>query len=257
MVYRPIPEMLRSSFSHELPALIFDLGGVLLDWRPRDFVLDLPDKSPIDACHVDMGSHVDRLMGIVFQDYGENSDWVAFDLNRIDLKALVTGIAERSRTADFEIPSSTVQQWVESLGDRLQVLEPSLVWLKELKRDGFPLFYLSNMPRLFIPHITKHRRLFDLFIDGMFSGDVNLAKPSHAMFSLAQARFFSQTQVTADSLNTNKLSKVVFFDDHPLNVQSAQAFGWTAIRFENVEQARHAFINHHKHEKRCDNSAEE
>jgi len=243
MVYRPIPEMLRSSFSHELPALIFDLGGVLLDWRPQDFVLDLPEKSPIDACHVDMGSHVDRLMGIVFQDYSENSDWVAFDLNRIDLQTLVQGIAERSRMADFEIPASTVQQWVESLGDRLQVLEPSLVWLKELKQEGFPLFFLSNMPRLFIPNITKHRRLFDLFIDGIFSGEVNLAKPSHAIFSLAHARFLSQTNVSADLLTTKKLSQVVFFDDHPVNVQSAQAFGWTAIRFEDVEQAKLAFIN--------------
>lgn len=145
MVYRPTPEILRSLFSHELPALIFDLGGVLLGWRPRDFVLDLLNKSPVDAWHVDSASHVDNLMGIVFQDYSENSDWVALDLNLIDLQTLV--------------------------------------------------------------------------------------------------RFLSQTRVSADSLNTDRLSQVVFFDDHPVNVHSARAFGWTAIRFENVEQSKIAFIN--------------
>jgi len=237
MVHRPRSGNNHRVVSHDLPALIFDLGGVLLDWRPQDFVRDLIPGASLDDVQLQ------SLMGCVFQRYNDASDWVAFDLNQIDLKTLSERIAART-LQERSLPAlqaSQIRSWIDSLAERLQVLEASLEWLGALRAQKHDLYFLSNMPRLFIASITRHRRLFDCFRDGIFSGDVNIAKPDQAIFKLAQERFFGQALQGAHPRDAVNLPTIIFFDDHPVNVQSARAFGWEAILFSDVEQAKRDF----------------
>jgi len=211
------------------PALVFDLGGVLLDWRPRVFVESLMPGIRLNA------NERDWLIQGVFQDYGPSSDWVAFDLNRLELGALCARIAQRlSGSADrtdrllAAIPTpASIEAWIGAVADRLQPLEASVDWLHSLRREGLPLYYLSNMPRLFIPKVLRHRKVFDCFEKGVFSGEVNLAKPDPAIFALAAERFSHPSR-----------SDTIFFDDHPANVAAARSFGWQSIHFDSLESAQ-------------------
>ena len=95
------------------------------------------------------------------------------------------------------------------------------------------------MPKLFIAHISRHRRLFDLFDDGIFSGEVSLAKPDPKIYKLAQDRFFGDTSNSKQPHTGSTWGSIIFFDDNDPNVLSAIAFGWDAILFSNADQAKH------------------
>ncbi|MBM3379284.1 MAG: HAD-IA family hydrolase [Betaproteobacteria bacterium] len=217
------------------PALVFDLGGVLIDWRPHAFVESLAPGVALS------GSERDWLMQCVFQDYGPSSDWVAFDLNRLELDELCARIAKRlsgSRRIHPRLDCLTtlatgVEEWIHALTDRLQPLSPNVAWLRALRMERWQLYFLSNMPRLFIPKVLRHRELFDCFDAGIFSGEVNLAKPDPALFALAACRFSATTESAAN--------RFIFLDDHPANVAAARSFGWRAILFDSLSSAQTQF----------------
>jgi len=220
---------------HPRVGLVFDLGGVLIDWRPQVFVNALLPGLALGEAERDW------LLRCVFQDYGPNSDWVAFDLNRLDLDVLCARIAGRlsrenppvcsaalaAYLAQARPDTQAVKAWIVSVAERLQPLAEHVAWLRSLHQQAFPLFYLSNMPRLFIPKVIGFRELFGCFEAGIFSGEVHLAKPDPAIFALAAARF---TRPGVDSF--------IFFDDHPANVAAADRCGWQGIHFDSLQSAR-------------------
>jgi FMN phosphatase YigB (HAD superfamily) len=53
--------------------IVFDLGGVLLDWRPQVTVAQLAASISIPSAQTDV------LFRCIFQDYGRHADWVQFD----------------------------------------------------------------------------------------------------------------------------------------------------------------------------------
>jgi len=231
MVHLPGPPW-ASSFHR---ALVFDLGGVLIDWRPHVFIESLAPRVVLSR------SERDWLLQCVFQDYGPSSDWVAFDLNRLELGELCARIAERlsdgsrihPRLDCVQCDARGVEEWIYGLTERLQPLSPNVDWLKALRMQRWQLFFLSNMPRLFIPQVLRHRELFDCFESGIFSGEVNLAKPDPALFALAASRFSETTKSHAN--------RFIFLDDHPANVTAARSFGWDAIHFDSLESAQSQF----------------
>ncbi len=70
---------------------------------------------------------------------------------------------------------------------------------------------------------SKHG-FFKWFDGGIFSGDVNLIKPAHAIYELLSGR---HGLVPAQT---------VFIDDTLVNVQAARELGWHAIHFESPAQ---------------------
>jgi HAD superfamily hydrolase (TIGR01509 family) len=207
----------------------------LIDWRPHVFIESLASRVALSE------SERDWLLQCVFQDYGPSSDWVAFDLNRLELSELCARIALRLSSGSRIHPrlhcvtsgASVVEEWIYALTDRLQPLSPNVDWLRALRMQRWQLFFLSNMPRLFIPKVLRHRELFDCFETGIFSGEVNLAKPDPALFALAASRFSVATEGRAD--------RFIFLDDHPANVTAARNFGWDAIHFDSLTSAQSQF----------------
>ena len=72
--------------------LVFDLGGVAIEWTPGNFVNDLCQlqsrQENLDRLHA-------AMMDAVFQDFSPSSDWTQFDCNKIAVEQLARNIFHR------------------------------------------------------------------------------------------------------------------------------------------------------------------
>ncbi len=188
--------------------VVFDLGGVLIDWRPADLLKEhFPQHAADDA-----SAHA--LMRAFFH----HQDWLDFD------SGLREGEDVAARTSRrLHLPAEAVRDFILRLGEHLQPLPMTVDLLGRLaeRRDaGEPLrlYYLSNMP---LPYARALERrlpeLFGRFDGGVFSGDVKRIKPNTEIFELLAWR---HGLVPADTL---------FIDDSVPNVESAMALGWQAL----------------------------
>ena len=70
----------------------------------------------------------------------------------------------------------------------------------------------------------------DLFVGVLFSCDVNLIKPDHAIFELLLNRYDLEPQET------------IFIDDSEANTHAATQLGMKAIHFKDVKSTRRQLI---------------
>jgi 2-haloacid dehalogenase len=192
-------------------AVVFDLGGVLIDWDPRYLYRSLlPDDDAIE----------EFLQEVSFREWNE-----ALDRGR-DWDEATAWLAARhpSRASLIE---AYRDRWEESLG---APDAPVVAILDELHAAGVPLHALSNWSdRTF--QVARHRFPFLERFEGIvISGQVGLAKPDAAIFEHLLDRFELEP------------TRTVFIDDQPANVEAAAALGITAIRFTDADALRAALV---------------
>ncbi len=188
--------------------LVFDLGGVLIDWQPADHLKKhFPQRAADDA-----SAHA------LVRAFFHHQDWLDFDGGLREAEDVAARTAQR-----LQLPPEAVRALVVPLGEILQPVPVTVDMLSRLaeQRDaGAPLklYYLSNMP---LPYARALERrlpeLFGRFDGGVFSGDVKRIKPNTEIFELLAWR---HGLVPADTL---------FIDDSVPNVESAMALGWQAL----------------------------
>jgi len=190
-------------------ALVFDLGGVLIDWDPRLLYRKLFDD---DAAVERFLQEVDFYGWNVEQDRGRT-----FQAGIAELSARFPQYAEYIRAYDERYP--------EALAGALQ---PTVAILAQLKRAGYPLYALSNWPAekfVYARAQFEFLKWFDLIV---VSGEVKLIKPDPRIFTLLLER------------SGWRAEECVFIDDNETNVRAAHALGFHGIRFENAEQLTRA-----------------
>ncbi len=193
--------------------IVFDLGAVVLSWRPDALLRHvLPHRASDDASTA-------HWVREVFQAYG--GDWAEYDRGTLTVPDLVARIAARTGLGTHE-----VQAAVDAVPHELQPVAETVALIDRLRAAGHRLHYLSNMPAPCADILEQREAaLFARFDSGVFSGRVHHIKPEPAIYAQAQAHF----GVAADEL--------VFLDDHPPNIEAARAAGWHGVVFRNAAQA--------------------
>ena len=98
--------------------------------------------------------------------------------------------------------------------------------MADVKKAGYILGILSNMPSDFLAWARKNMPVFSLPHIGLFSCEVNLIKPEKAIY---------EKLIAASGVKPEEL---VFFDDIPENVISAVSIGIKAFLWKSPENAR-------------------
>jgi putative hydrolase of the HAD superfamily len=204
--------------------IVFDLGGVAIQWIPKSFITDLCGQNPTQ-------SNLDQAFDAVFQNFSVDSDWSQFDCNKLTIQQLAALIHKRLNAYELEryVSEKHIIEWISFLPRQMLPIEETLEWLEQLRSEGIPLYFLSNMPQPFVPSLLFNDRLFSKFDDGIFSCDIGFAKPFVKIFEIAAERF-----------NFTNGDRVIFIDDHIANVEAARKFGWHAIHHLSVQQSRQA-----------------
>jgi putative hydrolase of the HAD superfamily len=190
-------------------SVVFDLGGVLLQWQPPRLLREVVPELAADEVQAQ------RMAALIFQSFTPGSDWSRFDLGTIDEETLARRIAERVGAAPPQ-----VRRVIDAIPGHLQALHDTVALLRRLKAAGHRVYYLSNMPAPYARHLELTHDFIGEFDDGIFSGRVQLMKPDAAIFALAETRFALDP------------ARTLFIDDHRGNVEVAIARGWQGVHFD-------------------------
>lgn len=193
-----------------IDTVVFDLGGVLIDWDPRHLYRTIFTGADAEA-------EMERFLGEVC-----TPEWNA-EQDRGRTLAEATAILVKKHPEQVELIEAYYGRWDEMLG---HPIEGTVRIAEALKRGGLRLIALSNWSAETFPR-ARHRMTFLDDFDGvLISGAVGLIKPDRAIFDLVAQRHDVEP------------SHAVFIDDSPKNVSAATEAGFDAIAFESPEQLR-------------------
>ena len=189
-------------------AVVFDLGGVLIDWDPRYLYRSIFDGDE---------AAMERFLAEV-----TTPTWNAEqDAGRTWRDAIVTLIAIHPDRRDLIVAYD--ERWAEMLGGPI---EGTVALLADLRSTGIRLAALSSWSAEKFP-IARQRYLFlDWFEAIVISGEVGIAKPDPRIFR----HLLECTGLSAEA--------TVYVDDVPANVAVAAGLGMTALRFRDAVMLR-------------------
>jgi len=190
-----------------ITAVVFDIGGVLLDWNPRHLyrkVFDDEDAMELFLREVCTPEWHDR------HDRGEST------------------ADSCARLADAH-PQHSAEIWAwTTRGEEMVAgpLEDTVTILTELTDAGVPCYALSNMEAETFPVRFGRFAFFELFAGVLISGLEGVAKPDRAIFEILLERFALDAETT------------LFIDDNVGNLHPASALGMSTVHFESSDALR-------------------
>jgi len=192
-----------------IKAVIFDYGQVI----------SLPqDPKVIDYLAGRIGADRDRFESLLWslrKEYDRGTQ-TAKEYYNIILSRLNVSMDDESIDEMIDVD---LKSWKN--------VNPGTVSLMEdVKKAGYILGILSNMPHDFLAWARKNIYVFSLPQINLFSCEVNLIKPEKAIFQ----KLISMSGAEPEEL--------VFFDDNPENVSSAVSLGIKAFLWKDPENAR-------------------
>ena len=182
--------------------VIFDIGGVMVDFDPRDFLLDR-------FCNAAIEEKVYRLT------FGSET-WQKLDAG---LCTRYEGNQAMLAAAGEEGCAFEVQEVLENWTSILRVRRRMVELVRRLKNHGYCVYYLSNIPEDILP-LLMSRGLEGVFDGGVASCDVHINKPDPRIY-----------QALLEKYNL-KATECVFIDDSRPNVQTAFQLGMNGLQMK-------------------------
>ena len=194
--------------SPTINTIIFDLGGVLIDWNPRYLYRKLiSDEQEITT----------------FLDTFTTPDWnEEQDAGRTLAEG--TAMLVEKHPHHKELIEHFYGRWSEMLGGAIQGTVEVLTELKASKR--YHLYALTNWSAETFPIALEQFDFLNWFEGIVVSGTEKMRKPTAEFYHLLLTRYGVEAQ------------QAVFIDDNLRNVQAAQAVGLHTIHFQSPEQLR-------------------
>lgn len=187
--------------------VVFDLGGVLIDWNPRHLYRKLFDDE----------AAMELFLATVC-----TGEWnLKQDAGRPFAEAVAELQAAHPDQAD--LISAYFARWPEMLAGAMGA---TVDILAELKALDVPLYALTNWSAETFPYARTRFEFLNWFEAILVSGEVGLIKPDRRIFEL-----LSETHGFA-------LEHAVFIDDSPLNAQGATDAGLHGIHFTDAQSLR-------------------
>jgi len=196
----------------EIKNIVFDFGGVLLDWNPR------------------------YLYRTFFCDEKEMDYFLAnictFEWN-----------AEQDRGRPFSEGIKLLQsqhpeyrEAIQLYGDKWEVMLNSeimdgVILLRELKEQNFSIWGLTNWSAETLPIAYRRYDFFTLFDGIVVSGEEKLIKPDKRIYKVLLDRYMLNAEES------------VFIDDNSANLEAAQEFGFKTVLFDNISKVRERLLN--------------
>jgi 2-haloacid dehalogenase len=192
--------------NRSLPALVFDFGGVLVDWDPH--YLYRPFFNGDDAA-------IDRfLLEIGFREWNLQQDGGrSFD----------EGVAVLS--AQFPQYAALIRAYHDHYAESITgPIAGTVEILRACWAAGHPLYGLSNWAQEKFDLVRPKYEFFDCFDDILISSTVNLVKPDPRIFEVFLQRIGRRAE------------DCVYIDDSAANAAVADRLGFITIHFASPPQ---------------------
>jgi len=191
----------------KINTVIFDLGGVLIDWNPEYVFLDVfnGDRKKMQWF----------FNTICTSDWNENQD------AGYPLAHATEDLVKRFPDYEKEI-RMFYGRWTEMLGEAISGTVSILKKICESK--NYKVIALTNWSAETFPIAQKRFKFLQWFEGIIVSGEEKTRKPFDKIYHLTLERF-----------NINPKNSI-FIDDNFRNIEAANNLGINGIRFESPEQ---------------------
>ena len=187
-------------------AIIFDLGGVLIDWNPEYVYLDV-----FNGDREKMKWFFDEICTM---DWNENQD-AGYPIAK----------ATEERVAMFPEHEELIRiyygRWKEMLGEHIQGTVDILKSLVD--NDKYKVVALTNWSHETFPIALERFEFLHWFEGIVVSGEEKTRKPFNKIYETTLTRFNIEPEHS------------VFIDDNLRNVEASNALGINGIHFKNPE----------------------
>ena len=187
--------------------VIFDLGGVLLEWNPARI---LAGRYPERA-------HRDVIEREVFR----HQDWLDLDRGTLDEATAIERFHRRTGFARDDL-----SQLMDAARESLLLKHDTWALLHELRVDRVPLYCLSNMATSTFRYLQARYDVWGVFDGIVISGELGMVKPEADIFEYLLSKYGLDR------------SRSVFIDDLLINVEAARQLGLHGIHFRDAEDCR-------------------
>jgi len=192
---------------NKIDTIIFDLGGVLIDWNPEYVFLDV-----FKGNREEMNWFFDN---ICTSDWNENQD-----------AGYLIKDATDERIAKYpeyeELIRMFYGRWVEMLGGAIS--ETVDILEKLIKTEDLKVVALTNWSHETFPIALERFEFLHWFEGIVVSGEEKTRKPFKDIYDITLNRF----NITAQNS--------IFIDDNFKNIEAANAIGINGIHFKNSEK---------------------
>lgn len=196
--------------NNNIQAIVFDIGNVLVTFRPQEFLHELyRDSAKEDACY-----------SLIFR----SPEWEALDHGTLSAEEAKSILKDRAPALSAEL-----DRFFENWLDMFRPIEATIQLLQPLKERGYKLYILSNIIRETHQGLRSRYTFLDEFDGVVASCEVGSAKPEPEIYHYL--------------LQTYRLDakECLFIDDMPANIAGAQAAGIPTIQFESPAQLTASF----------------
>jgi 2-haloacid dehalogenase len=192
--------------------VVFDLGGVLINWDPRHLYRKLfgADEAAMEHFLANVCTHEWNRS----QDAGRS-------------------FAEGARLLKHRHPDKA--ELIDAYGARFDEMMPgpidgSVEILAELRGRGTPLYVLSNFSAETFPPVLDRFEFLSWFRGMVISGEVGVIKPDPRIYEIMLARFAIDPH------------RAVYIDDVAANAEAARPFGIHGIHFTTPAALREELV---------------
>lgn len=189
--------------------LIFDLGGVVVEWQPQAICADA------FADPVQQATALQHIIG--------HPDWLELDRGALGRDLAISRAAVRTGW-----DPAVVQAFFDRVPATLRLKPDTVALMRRLRAAGHRLVCLSNMPHHSLAYLEQTYTFWDVFSARVISCQVGMCKPEPGIY----AHLLRHCAIDP--------AQSVFIDDMQANVEAAAAFGIHPLRFENAAQCEAA-----------------
>ncbi len=192
---------------NKIDTIIFDLGGVLIDWNPEYVFLDVfkGDRQKMQWFFDNICTH----------DWNQNQD-AGYPMKK----------ATEERVAMFPEHEEHIRmfydRWEEMLGEAIK--DTVAILEKLVKSPDYKVVALTNWSHETFPIALERFDFLHWFEGIIVSGEEKTRKPFDDIYHLTLDRF------------NIKAEQSIFIDDNLQNIEAANSLGINGIQFKSPEQ---------------------
>jgi len=183
---------------------VFDVGNVLVDYKPLVYLKDLFSDDSL----------AEKMYDTIFK----SREWLLMDQGRLSHPEAIDIF--KAREPDFH---SEIQYTMQNVNSMFTPISDTIKMLPTIKESGHGLYYLSNIHKEIRDFLIAEHKYFSLFDGGVFSCDIMATKPSPEIYRYIIEKY---SLIPGDCL---------FFDDMEENVKAAEKEGIKSVLFTTAE----------------------
>ena len=189
--------------------VIFDLGGVVVEWSPQTICAQAFDDP--------------ALRQVAMKHILQHPDWLELDRGSLAREEAIQRAASRTAWSP-----DAVGDFFDTVLASLRLKADTVALMQRMHAAGHKLYCLSNMPHHALAYLERSYTFWDLFSARVISCQVGMCKPEPGIY----AHLLQHCAIDP--------AQSVFIDDMQVNVDAAAAFGIHPLRFDNAAQCENA-----------------